>query len=57
MQEIFLKHDGNIPVIVYIKINGSAKRFIIDYKIKLSDEFVSELQKLLGDESIAYQTM
>ncbi|MCW8849629.1 MAG: OB-fold nucleic acid binding domain-containing protein, partial [Melioribacteraceae bacterium] len=57
MKEIFLKHDGNIPVIVYIKINGSAKRFIIDYKIKLSDELVSELQKLLGEESIAYQTM
>ncbi len=57
LQGIFLKHEGNIPVIVYIKINGSAKRFIIDYKIKLSDEFVSEIQKLLGDESIAYQTM
>ena len=57
MREIFLKHEGNLPVITYIRINGSAKRFIIDNKIKLSAEFISEIQNLLGDESIAYQTL
>jgi DNA polymerase-3 subunit alpha len=57
LKKIFEANDGNIPVIVYIRTNGTSKRFIVDHKIKLTDAFIASVQNLLGDESIAYQTL
>ncbi len=57
IKSIFEKNSGNIPVIIYLRTNGTAKRFIVDYKIKLTDTFLNSIQSLLGEDSIAYQTM
>jgi DNA polymerase-3 subunit alpha len=57
LKNIFENNSGNIPVIIYLKKNGASKRFLVDYKINLSEKFIVELQKLLGEDSIAYQTM
>ncbi len=57
VKQIFEKYSGNIPVIMYVRTNVSSKRFIVDYKVSLSDVFVKEIQNLFGDDSIAYQTM
>lgn len=57
IKKIFTEHEGNIPVIIYVKTNGTAKRFIIDYKIRLSEKFIANIQEILGDEAIAYQTL
>ena len=57
LRSILDKHDGNIPVIIYIRINGTPKRFLTDSKIKISNKFISDVHTLLGEESIAYQTL
>ena len=57
IKKVFTENEGNIPVIIYIKTNGTAKRFIIDYKIKLSDKFIASIQEICGEEAIAYQTL
>jgi DNA polymerase III subunit alpha len=57
LKMILEANDGDVPVIIYVRTNGTSKRFIINYKIKLSDKFLQDIQNLLGEESIAYQTM
>jgi hypothetical protein len=57
VKSILERHSGNIPVLIYVRTNGKSKRFIIDYKIKISEKFLGEVQNLLGEESLAYQTM
>ena len=56
MKNIFDSNSGNIPIIIYVKTNGSSKRFMIDNKVKLSETFLNEIQNLLGEDSIAYQS-
>lgn len=57
LKSIFDSYSGNIPVIVYVRTNGTSKRYIINSKIKLSEDFLNSIQTLLGEESIAYQTL
>jgi DNA polymerase-3 subunit alpha len=56
MKDIFDSNSGNIPIVIYVKTNGSSKRFMIDNKVNLSETFLSEIQNLLGEDSIAYQS-
>ncbi len=56
IKSVFEKYSGNIPVIIYVKTNGSSKRFIVNDKVKINDGLILSLQDLLGEESIAYQT-
>lgn len=57
LKSIFDSYSGNIPVIVYVRTNGTSKRYIINSKIKLSEDFLNSIQSLLGEEAIAYQTL
>jgi DNA polymerase-3 subunit alpha len=57
IKNIFESNNGNIPVIIYVKTNGHSKRFLIDYKVKLTQGFQTEIQNLLGDDAIAYQSL
>lgn len=49
-------NTGNIPVLIYVRTNGTSKRFIIDQKVDLSNGLIKEITNLLGPEAIAYQT-
>lgn len=53
---IMEENEGNIPVLVNIKENGSQREFAIDYKVNLSDSFVESIKKLLGDDSLLFFT-
>jgi len=57
IKSIFENEEGDIPVILYVKTNGKSKRYLIDKKIKISNKFVMNIHKLLGEDSIAYQTL
>ncbi|MFZ1291742.1 MAG: OB-fold nucleic acid binding domain-containing protein, partial [Melioribacteraceae bacterium] len=57
VKSIFNKNEGNIPVLVYVKINGSSKRFIINNKVSINESLVKNLHELLGDDAVAFQTM
>jgi DNA polymerase-3 subunit alpha len=57
IKTIFESNDGNIPIIIYVKTNGRSKRFLIDNKVSLSDQFKNDIQNLLGEDTIAYQSL
>lgn len=57
LKNLFEANPGNITVVLYLRTNGSSKRFILDYKISISHSLVEDIKNLLGDESIAFQTM
>ncbi len=48
------ENEGNVPVLICIKDNGSIREFTIDYRVSLTDKFVDTLRTLLGDEAIVY---
>ncbi|MFA3784128.1 DNA polymerase III subunit alpha [Melioribacteraceae bacterium 4301-Me] len=53
LKKIFEYNEGNIPVFVRVKENGSYRDFYIEYyKVKLTDEFISEVIELIGIEYI-----
>lgn len=56
MKLIMEENEGNIPVLVCVKDNGSQREFAIDYKVNLSDSFVESIKKLLGDDSLLFFT-
>lgn len=53
---IMEENEGNVPVLVNVKENGSQREFAIDYKVNLSDSFVESIKKLLGDDSLLFFT-
>jgi len=57
LKSILEDNSGDIPLIIYLRTNGASKRFIVNYKVKLIDSFIDAIQDLLGEDSIAYQTM
>jgi DNA polymerase-3 subunit alpha len=56
LQLLMEENQGNIPVLVCIKENGSQREFFVEYKINLTDSFVESVKKLLGDDSLIYFT-
>ncbi|MCB9247200.1 MAG: DNA polymerase III subunit alpha [Ignavibacteriales bacterium] len=56
IKTIFEKYSGTVPVVIYVRTNGSSKRYIIDNKISITDHLILGLQNLLGEDAIAYQT-
>ena len=57
LKELFEKYSGEIPIAIYLKFNGTGKKFFINNKVKITDELVNGIHKILGEESISYQTM
>ena len=57
IKAIFDKNDGKIPVWVYVKINGSSKRYIIQNKVSVNEKLIQKLYEFLGEDSVALQTM
>ncbi|MCB0747585.1 MAG: DNA polymerase III subunit alpha, partial [Ignavibacteriae bacterium] len=56
IKTIFEKYSGTVPVVIYVRTNGSSKRYLIDNKISINDHLILSLQNLLGEDAIAYQT-
>ncbi|MBI1937127.1 MAG: DNA polymerase III subunit alpha [Ignavibacteriales bacterium] len=48
------ENEGNLPVLVCVKENGSQREFLIEYKVTLSDKFVESIKNLLGNEAIIF---
>ena len=57
LKSILESNEGNITVMIYVKTNGKSKRYILDNKVNLNEILLGEIQNLLGDESVAYQTL
>ncbi len=57
IKSILENNSGDTPVIVYVRTNGTSKRFIVNYKVKIVEKFLKEIQNLLGENALAYQTM
>lgn len=53
---LFEKYTGNIPVIIFLKDDGNSKKFMLDYKVKIENNFIDEIKNILGEDCIAYQT-
>ncbi len=56
LKPILLKHKGNIPLYFHLYTNGSKpKKFLArDYRIKLSDNFISSVTNILGEDSLFF---
>jgi len=55
LKEILKKYPGNIPLYLELADNGSDPKlfFLNEYKVDLSDEFISSVAGLLGEYSIS----
>ncbi|PID62684.1 MAG: DNA polymerase III subunit alpha [Ignavibacteriae bacterium] len=56
LKKIFNENSGSLPVIIYVKVEGKTKKYIIGQKVNINNNFIKETQKIIGDEAIAYQT-
>ncbi|RMD47936.1 MAG: DNA polymerase III subunit alpha, partial [Ignavibacteria bacterium] len=56
LKNTFENYDGNIPVVVVVRQNGTRRNFFTDYKISLKDELIKEVSDIIGDENIFYLT-
>jgi DNA polymerase-3 subunit alpha len=54
LKKIFNNQDGNIPVYLCVKNNGSHRSFYLDHKIDLKSDTLKEIAELLGQDSINY---
>jgi len=56
LKEVLEKHKGSIPVYLHYFSNGSKPRFFFlrDYRVKVSDEFVKDVVRVLGEDSILF---
>lgn len=53
IQRILTRYDGTKPVFInLIYTNGTNEKFVLDFKIKLTNELVSELAKVTSSENI-----
>ncbi|MDA3860234.1 MAG: DNA polymerase III subunit alpha [Melioribacteraceae bacterium] len=54
IKNILSQHSGSIPVYLRVKLNGAKRDFYLNQKISISDSSITDLIKLLGEESIKY---
>lgn len=54
LKNVIEKYKGNIPVFINLANNGSkVKQFsLTELRIKLSDDFINEINKVLGEDSL-----
>lgn len=48
------EHEGNMPVLVCLKEEGLVREFHINHKISFDSDFIPQIKKLLGEESVLY---
>ena len=56
IKKILTKHIGQVPVYLRLQIDGSKRDFYLNQKISISDSSISDLLKLLGENTIKYLT-
>ncbi|MCK5592123.1 MAG: DNA polymerase III subunit alpha, partial [Candidatus Pacebacteria bacterium] len=56
LKEVLENYSGSTPVYLCVKQNGSVREFYLDYKVKISNEMISKLTDLLGENGIRYLT-
>ncbi|OGV98037.1 MAG: hypothetical protein A3J88_04500 [Melioribacter sp. RIFOXYB12_FULL_38_5] len=54
LKKILEEHPGKLQVVVALKDNGSNREFLISSKVSVSDELISKLTLLLGDDCVRY---
>ncbi len=54
LKKIIERNKGTIPIYIHLASNGSKPHiyFLNDYRIKLSNEFITSVNELLGEDSI-----
>lgn len=56
LKTVLDKYEGSVPIHVCVKEKSNLREFIIDRKIKLCEEFVDDLKKILGEDALEYFT-
>lgn len=56
LRSLLDNHDGSIQLYMSVAMPDGARNFYLDHKIKLSDELISGVQNILGEDSIKYIT-
>jgi len=56
LKEVLENYSGSTPVYLCVKQNGSVREFFLDYKVKISNEMISKLTDLLGENGVRYLT-
>ncbi len=54
LKTVFEGYEGNTPVYIRVKENGSFRDFYLDYKVGMSEEFIGKLSDLVGEENLIY---
>ena len=56
LKRVLNNNPGNFPVILELINNGSKPRLfhLKNFKVKLANSFLNEIQKLLGEESVLF---
>ncbi len=56
IKKIIKKYPGNLPVYLHLFNSGARARvfFLEELKVKITDKFIEEIKKLLGEESLAF---
>lgn len=54
LKKVFEKNKGALPVYLHLGANGSKPHiyFLKDYKIKVTNEFISGVTQLLGEDTL-----
>lgn len=55
LKNILVRNKGNAPLYIHLETKSSKPRlfFLKDYRIKLTNEFISEVTELIGEDSIS----
>ena len=54
IKKLMEEYEGSMPVLLCLKVDGLNREFHINYKISFNSEFIPEIKKLLGEESVVY---
>ena len=58
LKNIFVKNPGNLPVFIHLSNGNNGKSshiyFLKELRVKISDEMISSIVSLLGDESVLF---
>jgi DNA polymerase-3 subunit alpha len=56
LKQVIEKHKGNIPFFIHIANNGSRPKIyqFKDKRLKISDELISDIANILGDDSVLF---
>ncbi len=57
LKSILENYEGNTPVFICLRDNGSVREFSLDYKVKINTELINKLTGLLSDQSIIYSVV